>query len=163
MAMDPREPDVGASELPDAGCVRIAPARATDGSIDWIGTRAKVQEAYAGIPPDALGTPAWQPAYNQLWAQEHEREIVARMQEVDARMPATPLTRVDLGDGSSFVFAVDAPDEGAVTPAQQARLTAFSDAAQVCAVKTEDADPSKRLDVYFTCLGKELRAKETTP
>lgn len=112
----------------DLGCVTVDPIKEPDGAVDWTATRTKLEEAYAGFPPDPdTGAPAWNAAYNQLWAQETERSIVKRMQDLDAKVPgldvgfwppqhggiivdrdkamAHPCTRVNLGDGDYLVFA----------------------------------------------------------
>ncbi len=113
----------------DLGCVTVEPITGSGGAIDWTATRAKLEEAYAGFPPDpTTGAPAWNQAYNQLWAQENERAIVKRMRDLDARVigfdvrewPPThyggiivdrakamahPCTRVSLGEGEYLVYA----------------------------------------------------------
>jgi hypothetical protein len=113
------------------GCVTIEPSTRDDGTIDWTATRTKLQTAYAGFPADPeTGAPAYTAAYNTLWEQEQERSILARMQEIDGKIPGTaltdwtpqargsaayvvdaelakskPCTRLDLGDSRTLVFA----------------------------------------------------------
>ena len=114
----------------DLGCVTVEPIKEPSGMIDWTATRTKLEEAYAGFPPDPdSGAPAWNAAYNQLWAQENERAIVKRMQELDARITVPdldvgfwppqhggivfdeqramshPCTRINLGNGDYLVYA----------------------------------------------------------
>jgi hypothetical protein len=86
-----------------------------------------------------------------------------------------PCTRINLGpDRAPLVYAkgiIGALDEEQVatyctefiekeaSPAQQARLTAFSDASRSCSVATKDAPANDHLSLYFSCIGKELREK----
>jgi hypothetical protein len=184
--------------------VTVEPARRADGSIDWAATRAKLQTAYAGLPADAeTGAPADVAAYNTLWEQESERAILARMREIDARVPGTqltdwtpqargspayvvdadraksrPCTRLDLGDGTSLVFAegvIGALSDAQAAelcgagyadttpePAVRTRLKALADAAPVCSLVAQGAtgDP---LDAYYGCLGGELRKRGVSP
>lgn len=66
--------------------------------------------AYVDAPRDPLTRqPAWQIAYNQVWAQEQDRHVLERMQAIDAaanvmeapRSPYVPLTEVSAWAGSS--------------------------------------------------------------
>lgn len=76
-----------APETLDLGCVTVEPVRRADETIDWRATQAKLEDAYAGFPPDPeSGAPAWNAAYNTLWAQEQERAIDARMEAVEGRI-----------------------------------------------------------------------------
>jgi len=163
----------------------------------------KLETAYAGFPPDPeTGAPAWNGAYNQLWAQEQERAIVERMEAIDEKVAlpggqaadwvsaayreggtvmdpeaarSHPCTRINLGEGRKpqvhakgivgalsdeqiATYCVDFVDVEA-TPAQRARLGAFADASHSCSIETKDAPHATHMDLYFSCIGKELRAK----
>lgn len=149
-----------AEPLPESGCVTIEPVHRADGTVDWSATRTEIQDAYKDFPPDESGAPAWQPVYNQLWAQEQEREILDRMTAVDAAVPAsvpgttaadwpphashhggyvidldraqrTPCTRLDIGEGFGLVFSKGVV--GALSPDQQTEL---------CLAGFEDEAPS---------------------
>lgn len=124
----------------EVGCVTIEPVTSGSGGVDWTATKAKLQDAYQGLPSDAeTGAPAWQAAYNQLYAQEQEKQIVQRMQEIDKQIPGTrvedwpymathhggyvideqdalntPCTRIDLGNGDYLVYS--AGIVGALSP-----------------------------------------------
>jgi len=90
----------------------------------------------------------------------------------------TTCTRIDLGEGHKpLVYSpgiIGALDEGQqalycesgmvereASPAQRAHLQAMSTAAKLCSAESHaKTDPRERLEVYFSCLGRELAAKE---
>lgn len=182
-------------------CVGLAPLKRDDGSIDWEATTQKLKDAYSGFPHDVeTGAPAWKAAYSTLWAQEQEREITARMADIDGRageipglQPAdwthrvrgdnaivvdpevartTKCTRVNVGDGGYVVYSkgiVGALDDAQITeycsmgfddrvatPAQSQRFLTFAEAANSCSLESRGTGA---VDVFFTCLGKELKKR----
>ena len=92
------------------------------------------------------------------------------------RARSTPCIRLELGEGhaplvySKGVVGVLDDEQQAlycqegyvdrpITEAQRARLEAFAMAAHECSTEAKAAAPEELLPAYFSCLGRELKAK----